>query len=115
MGGNRQSERQKLDSAGCQTFKGVAQKPAYVMDKHRIWDPVKKGHCSAQLCSTGAACIVCSGCQKQLSPAKYSGTWNQHKVSCEKLAQKLAEQQATPPKKRKAAEASEHARLNSCS
>jgi hypothetical protein len=54
MGGNRQSEWQKLDSAGCQTFKGVAQKPAYVMDKLKIWDPVKKGHCSAQLCSTGA-------------------------------------------------------------
>jgi hypothetical protein len=102
MGRGNKAQWQKLDDNGCQTFDKRKEKPSAVIEKLQIWDPVKKGHCTVQLCSTGAAVIVCLGCKGELSPANYGGSWSQHSSSCQKLAEFLAEKQATP-KKRKAA------------
>jgi hypothetical protein len=70
---NRKELWQKVDATGCQKFEGSAQKPDVISQRWKGWDPVKKGHCIAQLCSTGAACVVCSGSKKELSPANYGG------------------------------------------
>jgi hypothetical protein len=86
MGKNKTDWRQ-LDKDGCQRFDGADRKPQDVIVRLQAWGHVKKGHCSAQLCSTGAACIVCSACKEELSPANYSGSWSQHRKTCKKLPQ----------------------------
>jgi hypothetical protein len=85
MGRKSKESWQQLDDNGCQKFPGGAQKPSVVIEKLQSWDPVKKGHCSAQLCSRGAAVVVCSGCKEELSAANYSGSWSQHSKTCQKL------------------------------
>jgi hypothetical protein len=61
--GKGKASWQHLDAQSCQNFSKVQQKPSVVVEKLKLWEPVQKGHCSVELCSTGAAVIVCSGCK----------------------------------------------------
>jgi hypothetical protein len=63
-----------LDKNGCQKFSGMHTLPSVVMLKLKAWEPVKKGHCLAKFCSTGAAVLECSDCQREFSAVNYAGS-----------------------------------------